>query len=71
MPENKQDQKPDRMQRLRKRYPGNTEEELAEIKRFLDRHLEIALSIYLELTETSSRETSEEVQKGRPYDGGL
>ncbi|HLJ27901.1 MAG TPA: hypothetical protein VKY85_14420 [Candidatus Angelobacter sp.] len=51
------EQRPGRLERLRKRYPGKTREELLEIKRFLDRHLEIALSIYLELTETSSRET--------------
>jgi hypothetical protein len=58
MPETFHNYKSDRIERLRKRYPGKTDAALMEIQQFLDRHLEIALSIYLEMTETSSRETS-------------
>jgi len=71
MPEIPYHPKPDRMERLRKRYPGKTEQELLEIRRFLDRHLEIALGIYIEMTETSSRETSDETQKGPLHHGSL
>jgi hypothetical protein len=60
MPETIHYHKIDRLERLRLRYPEKTEQELIEIKRFLDRHLEIALSIYLEMTEVSSRETSDQ-----------
>lgn len=48
----------DRIERLRSRYPGKSDEELIAIIRFLDRYLEIALSIYQEATGTSSRETA-------------
>jgi hypothetical protein len=47
----------DRIERLRSRYPGKSDQELMAIRRFLDRYIEIALSIYLEATEPSSRET--------------
>ena len=47
-----------RLERLRSHYPGRTDAELMEIRRFLDRYIEIALSIYLEATEESSRETT-------------
>lgn len=48
----------DRIERLRSRYPGKSDEELMAIILFLDRYLEIALSVYLEATGTSSRETT-------------
>jgi hypothetical protein len=47
----------DRLKRMRSRYPGKSDQELVAIVRFLDRYIEIALSIYLEATERSSRET--------------
>jgi hypothetical protein len=46
-----------RIDRLRSRYPAKSDEELMAMIRFLDRYLEIALSIYLEATGMSSRET--------------
>jgi hypothetical protein len=48
----------DRVDRLRSRYPGKSDEELTAMTRFLDRYLEIALSVYLETAGTSSRETT-------------
>ncbi|HZU31273.1 MAG TPA: hypothetical protein VFB79_09170 [Candidatus Angelobacter sp.] len=40
-----------RLGRLRSRYPGKSDDELMTLMRFLDRYVEIALSIYLEATE--------------------
>jgi hypothetical protein len=51
-------QLPDRINQLRSRYPDKSHEELVAMIRFLDRYLEIALSIYLEATPTSSRKTT-------------
>lgn len=47
-----------RIKRLPSRYPGKSNEDLIAIIRLLDRYLEIALSICLEATGASSRETT-------------
>jgi hypothetical protein len=65
VPENTQRKISDRLERLRRRYPGRTEEELLQIKTFLDRYVQIALDIYLEMTEASSRETNPQIKKAR------
>jgi hypothetical protein len=46
----------ERLKRLRLLYPGRDDEELIAIGRFLDRYIEIALSIYLEATKPLSPE---------------
>jgi len=71
MPNNIHDQKADHLERLCKRYPGKSDQELLEIKRFLDRHLEIALHIYLEMTKGSSREAFEQTQKRPLHNSGF